>query len=271
MASSPVLEPTLGCFDTNNTGHQDVKTFLEHCGQLKYLETFINEGFESTAAICEVTEDDMIAMDVKRGHRRMIQRQIAATRGIMPKYPHSVASETSASFYDSSTMVDNTSTSSGNGNGKKRKYRRHPKRDKNAPKRPPSAYIMFSNEMRAKINDKSKTFTEMAKTIGELWKNLDPNKKQAYELEAMKAKDAYQIAMQQYRKTSEHKEYQQYLKEFKQKDKDNNNDTTIQQKSESPSSGSMADSSSNNGTDSQQVFLVQLPNKSSAGAGDRWL
>lgn len=102
-------------------------------------------------------------------------------------------------------MVDNTSTSSGNGNGKKRKYRRHPKRDKNAPKRPPSAYIMFSNEMRAKINDKSKTFTEMAKTIGELWKNLDPNKKQAYELEAMKAKDAYQIAMQQYRKTSEHK------------------------------------------------------------------
>lgn len=102
-------------------------------------------------------------------------------------------------------MVDNTSTSSGNGNGKKRKYRRHPKRDKNAPKRPPSAYIMFSNDMRAKINDKSKTFTEMAKTIGELWKNLDPNKKQAYELEAMKAKDAYQIAMQQYRKTSEHK------------------------------------------------------------------
>lgn len=37
------------------------------------------------------------------------------------------------------------------------------------------------------------------------------------------------------------------------------------------SSGSMADSSSNNGTDSQQVFLVQLPNKSSAGVGDRWL
>lgn len=114
--------------------------------------------------------------------------------------------ETSASFYDSSTMVDNTSTSSGNGNhGKKRKYRRHPKRDKNAPKRPPSAYIMFSNDMRAKINNKSKTFSEMAKTIGEEWKKLDPNKKQAYELEAMKAKNAYQVAMQQYRKTSEYK------------------------------------------------------------------
>lgn len=209
-------------------------------------------------------------MDVKRGHRRMIQRQIAATRGIVPKYPHSVASETSASFYDSSTMVDNTSTSSGNGNhGKKRKYRRHPKRDKNAPKRPPSAYIMFSNDMRAKINNKSKTFSEMAKTIGEEWKKLDPNKKQAYELEAMKAKNAYQVAMQQYRKTSEYKEYQKYLKEFKQKE---NDDDTNQPKSESPSSsGSMADSSSNNGTDSQQVFLVQLPNKSSAGVGDRWL
>ena len=121
--------------------------------------------------------------------------------------PFDIFLETSASFYDSSTMVDNTSTSSGNGtgNGKKRKYRRHPKRDKNAPKRPPSAYIMFSNDMRKKINDKSKTFTEMPKTIGEQWKNLDPNKKQAYELEAMKSKDAYHIAMQQYRKTSDYK------------------------------------------------------------------
>lgn len=51
MTSSPALEPILGCFDTNNTGHQDVKAFLEQCGQLKYLETFINEGFESTAAV----------------------------------------------------------------------------------------------------------------------------------------------------------------------------------------------------------------------------
>lgn len=54
-------------------------------------------------------------------------------------------------------------------------------------------------------------------------------------------------------------------------DEDSHEDHHATTTTTTTSSGSMADSSSNNGTDSQQVFLVQLPNKSSAGAGDRWL
>ncbi|KAI9321344.1 high mobility group box domain-containing protein [Dichotomocladium elegans] len=210
--------------------------------------------------ICEATEDDMIAMNVKRGHRRMIQRQISIMRSMNSNNPSCpIPIEPSASFYESTTMMDNASSSSTN--SRKRKYRRHPKRDKNAPPKAPSAYMMFSNDMRSRIKDKS--FSEMARMIGEQWKNLDPNDKQAYELKAMRAKDAYQVDMQQYRKTVEYKQHQKYLKNFKKNDKGKE---TRRHPSASPdSSGSTTDSNPNNGADSQQVFLVQLPRTASNG------
>ncbi|KAI8379840.1 hypothetical protein EDC96DRAFT_491917 [Choanephora cucurbitarum] len=69
--------PGFGTFE-----HEQVKEFLENCRLLDYYPIFIAEGFESLEAIMEITEDDLVAMQVKRGHRRVIQRAIATIRGI---------------------------------------------------------------------------------------------------------------------------------------------------------------------------------------------
>lgn len=87
----------------------------------------------------------------------------------------------------------------------KRRYRRHPKPDKNAPPKPPSAYVMFSNHARSKIKDQNLTFSDIAKIIGEQWKHLSSEEKQAYERPAMQAKDEYLVRLEQYRQTQEYK------------------------------------------------------------------
>ncbi|KAI8891359.1 HMG-box, partial [Backusella circina FSU 941] len=98
-----------------------------------------------------------------------------------------------------------------------RKYRRHPKRDKNTPIKPPSAYIMFSNDARTQLKDQNMTFVEIAKYVGDLWKNLDSSRKREYERTAMREKDHYVDRLNRYRKTPEYKKYQVYLKDFKSK------------------------------------------------------
>lgn len=76
---------------------------------------------------------------------------------------------------------------------------------------------MFSNDSREKLKDQNLSFAELAKIVGEQWKNLSYYEKQAYERKAMRAKDEYLAALERYRETDEYKRYQQYLKEFKAK------------------------------------------------------
>ena len=145
----------------------------------------------------------------------------------------SSATNTPPSSADASANADSNSTGSGSSSNAsnsskrasdmiiqhqtKRKYRRRPKPDKHAPVKPPSAYIMFSNQIRAEMKDQNMSFAEIAKSIGEQWKALSPEKKHSYELTAMQAKDAYLIAMQHHRQTPEYRQYQDYLKGFKEK------------------------------------------------------
>ncbi|KAI8991014.1 high mobility group box domain-containing protein, partial [Mycotypha africana] len=255
-----------------------VKEFLDKCHLSQYIPVFMEEGFETLQAIMEITEEDLIAMNVKRGHRRVIQRGIATLKGVpktqplnfygplanndirslsiqspitTPPIQHVHSSPTAAgenednidddsnnnsnnnnnnnnndddSNYaddDNDVYGDSTTTtsSSHNHNILRRKYKRHPKLDKNAPIKPPSAYIMFSNDARSQLKDRHQlhtmSFVEIAKLVGDQWKNLSPDRKQAYERTAMRAKDEYIAALNEYRKTKEYKEYQKYLKKFK--------------------------------------------------------
>ncbi|CEI92878.1 hypothetical protein RMCBS344292_07125 [Rhizopus microsporus] len=360
--------------DNNNncTNFESVREFLNHCHLSQYYDIFISEGFDSISSLLEITEEDMIVMNIKRGHRRLIQREIATAKGIPrdqplvtnimgPKYsldiPSSLKVEHSrgptanyaSSGYEtlitgmtsprsmnsgmggSNTSGNSSSNNSGpnptsrfippnmaalidnhnnnnnndnNGNSNndnnnaknsidtihggrsssrssstnkiipnqpiirstsissnedsesvqsdstapKRKYRRHAKPDRNAPIKPPSAYIMFSNDSRAKLKDQNLSFAELAKVVGEQWKNLSYYEKQAYERKAMRAKDEYLAALERYRETDEYKRYQQYLKEFKAKQESANrliDRARKRAKQKSPGSGSAADASSN--------------------------
>ncbi|KAG1444562.1 hypothetical protein G6F55_012278 [Rhizopus delemar] len=242
----------------------------------------------------EITEEDFVALNVKRGHRRLIQREIATLNGIPKSQPIIVNSippsrvmkpTSSSSFYAishkdnntggesssgyasirsssspfSSVMIDSNTvkeTNSGktsfdeddensdqsSNNGYIRKYKRHPKPDPNAPAKPPSAYVMFSNTARAQLKDHNLSFSDIAKIVGDRWKNLCAREKQLYERNAMRAKDEYMDAFNKYKQTQEYRDYQAYLTDFKSKQEEENKKIMRQRKRlkrDSPSSSSM--------------------------------
>lgn len=97
----------------------------------------------------------------------------------------------------------------------KRKYQRHPKPDLNAPEKPLSAYVMFSNQVREELKGQQISFTEIARLVGDRWKNLCPQLKESIVNRAAEAKNVWSLQMNQYKKTPEYINYQAYIKEFK--------------------------------------------------------
>ncbi|KAI8877096.1 hypothetical protein K501DRAFT_230832 [Backusella circina FSU 941] len=145
-----------------------------------------------------------------------------------------------------SSNDDNESVSTNDGSSLKRKYRRHPKPDRKAPVKPPSAYIMFSNDSRAALKDQNLSFAELAKIVGDQWKNLSHSEKQNYERMAMRAKDEFLAAVERYKLTPEYAEYQTYLNEFKLKQSSPSRSFGRRKRAKKePSSGNSADVSSN--------------------------
>ncbi|KAL1914573.1 uncharacterized protein VTP21DRAFT_8198 [Calcarisporiella thermophila] len=82
-------------------GSQEVYDFLSRLNLERYYEQFIEEGFDQMRSLNEVTEADLIALGVKRGHRRLIQREIATLNNIPISTPlHMLSSSTTFhSFY----------------------------------------------------------------------------------------------------------------------------------------------------------------------------
>ncbi|KFZ02250.1 hypothetical protein V500_00336 [Pseudogymnoascus sp. VKM F-4518 (FW-2643)] len=189
----------------------------------QYLDSFLEQGFDTWDTILDITESDLEALGVKLGHRRRLQRKIAATRGIRH-------AESLASLKRSSSDLDDKLSEEGKGvpklrsNGKdgsfsmqpskKRKYQRHPKPDENAPARPRSAYVIFSNKMREDLEGKSLSFTETAKLVGKKWQHLAPSEKEPYEQQGFAAKEKFTTELAEYRKTKSYKTYSEYLLEF---------------------------------------------------------
>lgn len=199
----------------------DLADIFAELGISHYLNDFVEQGFDTWDTILDITESDFDALGVKLGHRRKLQRKIAETRGLSSD--RALASPSRNTPSDdrqsdekrvSGTKTDAKDASSGT-NGAKRKYRRHPKPDENAPERPPSAYVIFSNKMREDFKGRNLSFTEIAKLVGENWQSLSPGEKEPYEQQAFSAKERYNNELAEYKKTSEYTEYSKYLAEFK--------------------------------------------------------
>merc|ERR1711939_1166256 len=170
--------------------------------------------------LTDIQESDFDALNVKLGHRRKLQRAIADYRGI--PYERVIGSpaqeappETGKPPESSATPTAPTERGQGPAPEAKRKYRRHPKPDENAPERPPSAYVIFSNRVREEVKGRNLSFTEIAKLVGENWQNLTPGEKDPYEQQAFSAKERYNNELAEYKKTEQYAEYSQYLVEFK--------------------------------------------------------
>ncbi|KFY32090.1 hypothetical protein V493_00525 [Pseudogymnoascus sp. VKM F-4281 (FW-2241)] len=186
----------------------------------QYLDNFLEQGFDTWETILDITEPDFDVLGVKLGHRRKLQRKIAATRGI--RHGQALASpKRSSSGLDDKLLEEGkgvTTSRSGGKHGsssvqpsKKRKYRRHPKPDENAPARPHSSCLLFSKKMREDLRGKSLSFTEIAKLVGKKWHYLTPSEKEIYEQQGFTAKKKSMMELVEYRKTKSYKTYSEYL------------------------------------------------------------
>lgn len=194
-----------------------LETIFGELGISQYLGAFIDQGFDSWDTILDITESDLDALGVKLGHRRKLQRRIANYRGIAPDA--SLTSPARTSIEDARHDANRAEVSRADAKVEpvvtKRKYRRHPKPDENAPERPPSAYVLFSNKMREDLKGQNLTFTEIAKLVGENWQNLGRTEKAPFEKQANEAKEKYNRDLAKYKKTSECKKYNEYLRDFR--------------------------------------------------------
>ncbi|KAF2658270.1 hypothetical protein K491DRAFT_713662 [Lophiostoma macrostomum CBS 122681] len=205
----------------------DLRRNLERLGLSQYLDIFVAEGFDTWETILDITESDLNALNVKLGHRRRLQRAIAESRGqsaerSLPIVLSKAGSVDNAYRSDDSAPETKgkraeTSAPGNTGTSTKRKYRRHPKTDEHAPERPPSAYVIFSNQVRETLRGRDLSFTEIAKVVGERWQVLPADAREACERQANAAKDKYYAELVEYKKTPEYEAYQRYLEDFKAK------------------------------------------------------
>lgn len=86
-------------------------------------------------------------------------------------------------------------------------------KDKNAPKRPLSGFLLFGNDMRANDeNIKNLPVTQQAPAIAKLWKDLDEGPKSTYAHKAEELKAQYKHDIGEYEKTDSYREFQRALK-----------------------------------------------------------
>ncbi|OLL25257.1 High mobility group protein 20A [Neolecta irregularis DAH-3] len=194
-------------------------------GLESYSQIFCDEGFETWESLLDITEDDLEALGVKRGHRRRLQREIATCRGVPKDTPLNItlsphdedAESTWSSSVHSQTSLDDKILPPVMELPSKRKYRHHPKPDINAPMKPLSAYVSFANLVREELKAQNISFTEMAKIVGNQWKSLPLDIRDAKDSEAAIQKEVYLNSLKAYRKTKQYQLYKAYLAEFKSK------------------------------------------------------
>ncbi|KAI4721853.1 hypothetical protein E4T48_01866 [Aureobasidium sp. EXF-10727] len=212
-----------------------LKQMLDRLNLARYHDAFVDEGFDSWEVLMDITESDLEALNVKLGHRRKLQRAIISAskdRTPLPLLLHSGSRDEAEGQDDfkkgqtphleqqRSQDSQDPDAASRNNNApprNKRKYRRHPKADEHAPERPPSAYVIFSNQIRDQLKGRDLSFSEIAKLVGERWQELQAHEKEPCEREAQSLKDKYYSELRQYKKTPQYKQYQDYLIDFKAK------------------------------------------------------
>lgn len=81
-------------------------------------------------------------------------------------------------------------------------------KDKNAPKRPLSGFLLYGNDLRANDSKiKSLPIKEQAATIGKMWNDLDEKTKAKYTARSAELKAEYVEQKEAYEKTDEYKKF----------------------------------------------------------------
>lgn len=195
----------------------DLELTLTWLGMDRYLERFIEAGFDSWATVLEITENDLDILNVDLDHRRKLQREIANTKrlardpafvtplyGIEPPPPTNLRGISSSSNDIQQGGVPT-----------KRGYRHHPKADPKAPERPYSAYVLFSNHTREQLKEQNLSFTDLSKVVGEKWQQLTRDEREEWKAKGGVPWERYKAEVAKYQKTDDFQDYKRYLTEFK--------------------------------------------------------
>jgi structure-specific recognition protein 1 len=69
-----------------------------------------------------------------------------------------------------------------------------------APKRPATAFVMFSNQHRQEVKEANPqlTMVEIAKKLGEMWRGMEVDVRKEWEDKATQAKDNYLVRVAQH-------------------------------------------------------------------------
>ena len=186
----------------------DLESILAGLDMSEYYDRFLQAGFDSWSILCEITEEDLEALAVERGHRRKLQKEIARSHQL-------TQSQSPTSAYQAIPRSHDAGSSAPLAAPGKRNYRRHPKPDLNAPRRPYAAYVMFSNHVREEVNGQSMPFSEISKLVGEKWQALPPAEKEEWKELAAVPWEKYKQDLATYQQTDEYRKYEQYLAEFR--------------------------------------------------------
>ncbi|KAF2278948.1 uncharacterized protein EI97DRAFT_224084 [Westerdykella ornata] len=192
----------------------DLSQVLERLGLASYFDALTDHGFHDWETVLDITEDDLASLGFKLGHRRILQREIATFRGLPPTEslePSNPALDPSATSPSASTPTPQTSPPP----REKRRYRRHPRPDPNAPKKPKTAYVNFADALRTHPEFSTLSFVDIAKEVGRRWQVLPPEQKRVWESHAARAMQEYELLMDEYKKTDSWRAYQAYLSDFK--------------------------------------------------------
>ncbi|KAK3063863.1 hypothetical protein LTS18_012148 [Coniosporium uncinatum] len=240
----------------------ELTSVLDSLGLGEYSHAFIKNGYETWDSVLNITEDDLSTLGVKPDHLRVLQCEIAR---FQPHIDHAYGRADRQAEEDTNVISPTTSETSGRPKKQqspepkttKRRYRRHPRPDSNAPKRPKSAYVRFADELRTDPKIGRMSFVQIAKYVGERWQQLDPTVKKHLEHQASRALDEYELQMDDYKKTSDFRAYQRYLEDFQAQQVEKNRNRTTK-----PSAGLATDAS-------PRQILMAAESNSSVAASDR--
>merc|ERR1712080_440563 len=100
---------------------------------------------------------------------------------------------------------------------RQKKLRAKKPKDKNAPKRPASAYFLFANEVRPTVMKQNPDggIAVIGKVIGAMWGKLDESKKASYVKKATVAREKWQKKVAAYKKTAKYAAYLNKVAEYK--------------------------------------------------------
>ncbi|KAF2030255.1 hypothetical protein EK21DRAFT_112174 [Setomelanomma holmii] len=189
---------------------------LERLSLSNYLQVLSENGFHDWDTVVDITEEDLTALNFKLGHRRALQREIATWRGLPSSLsldPDTTTHEpTSLSTSALETLARQISTPPPR---EKRRYRRHPRPDPHAPKKPKTAYVNFADQLRTDPEVSQLTFVNIAREVGRRWQDLPAEQKRVWESNAARAMQEFEAQMDEYKKTESRRKYQIYLNDFK--------------------------------------------------------